>query len=45
MIAMIARRRCLLDKTYHPYGSGNCYGTSSDGRYTLSNECVTEPEP
>jgi hypothetical protein len=30
------KRRCLIDKNYHPYGSGNCYGTSSDGRYTLS---------
>ena len=30
------KRRCLLDGKYHPYGTGNCYGTSSDGRYTLS---------
>ena len=32
------KRRCLLDRDYHPYGSGNCYGTSSDGRYTLSDQ-------
>jgi hypothetical protein len=31
------KRRCLLDGSYHPYGTGNCYGTSSDGRYTLSD--------
>jgi len=37
------KRRCLVDKNYHPYGSGNCYGTSSDGRYTLSNQ-YTLPE-
>ena len=38
------KRRCLLDAGYHPYGtSGNCYGTSSDGRYTLSNDYQLPP--
>ena len=32
------KRRCLLDSKYHPYGTGNCFGTSSDGRYTLSDD-------
>lgn len=32
------KRRCLLDSKYRPYGVGNCFGTSSDGRYTLSNK-------
>lgn len=31
------KRRCLLDPEYRPYGTGNCFGTSSDGRYTLSH--------
>lgn len=34
---VLDKRRCLVDRNYHPYGTGNCYGTSSDGRYTLSD--------
>ena len=29
--------RWLLDGEYHPYGTGNCYGRSWGGRYTLSD--------
>lgn len=32
------KRRCLLDSDYKPYRvSAGCFGTSSDGRYTLSD--------
>lgn len=38
------KRRCLVDRNYHPYtATGNCYGTSSDGRYALS-DAYTLPE-
>jgi hypothetical protein len=34
----VNKRRCLLDGKYAPYRvSDGCFGTSSDGRYTLSD--------
>ena len=34
----VDKRRCLLDGKYAPYRvSDGCFGTSSDGRYTLSD--------
>jgi hypothetical protein len=38
------KRRCLLDGNYRPYRVSNgCFGTSSDGRYTLSDAYTLPP--